>query len=217
MNDDFRQRVFLPVIMPVGAVIGFFGFAFMLSRILLAVEEMASTTIALGLAAYILAIAAIVSAKPRITSRALFVGVTLGIVAIVAAGTIAASIGMRELHAEDGGEAAASSGDQSSAPAPTEAADAAAPDSDQLEFTAIDISFDSAPETASAGRKQVTLVNDGQAQHNVTFPELDDAPVVEADPGETGTGQIDLDPGTYKFICSVPGHEGTMNGELTVE
>lgn len=110
MNNDFRQRVFLPIILPLGVIVGFFGFAFMLSRVLLAVEEGASTAIALGLALYILAIAAIVSSKPKITSRALAVGVTLGLVAVVAAGLIATAAGIREIEhpagtEEHGGEA----------------------------------------------------------------------------------------------------------------
>ena len=221
MNNDFRQRVFLPVILPLGVIVGFFGFAFMLSRVLLAVDEMASTTIAIGLAAYVLAIAAVVSSRPRITSRALAVGVTLGIIGVVAAGLIAAGAGMRDIEhiaAEGEGEAAgeepAGSGD--GAPAP-EATAASSSEEGQLEYVAVDIDFETAPETAAAGPQMVTLTNNGAAPHNVTFPDLDEAPVVEAAPGETATGEIELEPGTYTFICSVPGHETSMNGELTVE
>ena len=218
MNNDFRQRVFLPVILPLGVIVGFFGFAFMLSRVLLAVDEMASTTIAIGLAAYVLAIAAIVSSRPRITSRALAVGVTLGLVGVVAAGLIAAGAGMREIEhiaAEgEGGEEPAGSG--GGAPAP-EATAASAPEAGQLEFVAVDIAFETAPTTGVAGGQTVTLTNNGAAPHNVTFPDLDDAPVVEAAPGETASAEITLEAGTYEFICSVPGHEASMNGELTVE
>ena len=224
MSDDFRQRVFLPVILPVGVIIGFFGFAFMLSRVLLAVEEMASTTVALFIAGYILAIAAIVAAKPRITSRALFVGTVLGILGVVAAGTVAASVGMRELeHGTEGGEHAAEGGEGAPAeggPAPTEGGEEGGGEAaagDTLEFTAVDIQFEAAPTTTKAGTKTVTLVNDGQAPHNVTFPDLGDTPVVEAQGGESAEGEVELEPGTYGYICSVPGHEGTMNGELTVE
>lgn len=220
MNEDFRQRVFLPVILPIGVVIGFFGFAFMLSRVLLAVEEMASTAIAIGLAGYILAIAAIVSSKPRITSRALAVGVSLGLVGVVAAGVIAAAAGMRELeHPEAAveGEPQGPAEGGGTQDLPTEAAEAAAPDEQQLTWTAVDIDFEEAPESTSAGEKTVTLINDGQADHNVTMPDIQDAPIVEAAGGETATDKITLEPGTYEFYCSVPGHEQLMNGELTVE
>ena len=214
MNNDFRQRVFLPIIMPVGAIIGFFGFAFMLSRVLLAVSEGASTAIALGLATYILAIAAIVSSRPRITSRALAVGVALGVVAVVAAGLISASVGMREL---EHGEAGVAEGEGEPAGEGEGASEAAAGGGSELAFTAIDIEFETAPESAKAGEVEVALTNNGQTLHNVTMPKVQDAPIVEADAGATETATVELEPGKYEFFCSVPGHEELMRGELTVE
>lgn len=217
MNNDFRQRVFLPIILPVGVIIGFFGFAFMLSRVLLAVNEGASTTIALGLAAYILAIAAVVASRPRITSRALAVGVTLGVLAVVGAGLISSAAGMRELHVAGEEEAAGESGDVASAPGEGQTADNAATDENQLSFTAVDIEFEEAPETAKAGSLNIALTNNGQTVHNVTMPDVDDAPLVEAGAGETATGVVELEAGKYEFFCSVPGHEDLMKGTLTVE
>ena len=81
-------------------------------------------------------------------------------------------------------------------------------------WVAVDINFESAPSTLPAGEQEITLVNDGQAPHNVT---IDGELAVEAEPGQTATATVNLDPGTHEFICSVPGHEGSMNGELTVE
>ncbi|MDP9405473.1 MAG: hypothetical protein M3O86_02570, partial [Actinomycetota bacterium] len=98
MNSDFRQRVFLPLMLPLAVVAGFIGFAFALSRVLLAVPEAASTTIALAVAGYVLVIAALVAAKPRITSRALTVGVTLALVAVAVTGVVAGAAGMRPLE-----------------------------------------------------------------------------------------------------------------------
>ncbi|HVM20504.1 MAG TPA: plastocyanin/azurin family copper-binding protein [Egibacteraceae bacterium] len=214
MNNDFRQRVFLPIMLPLGVIIGFFGFAFMLSRVLLAVEEMAATAIALGLATYILAVAAVVAAKPRITSRALGVGVTLGVLAIVGAGTVAAAAGMRDLHHTDG-QTPPAVGDQATQELPTPGAVEA--ESDQLMFVAVDIDFSQAPESAPAGDLTITLTNEGQALHNVTIPDLQDTPIVEATAGETASDIVTLEPGTYEYLCSVPGHESLMNGEFTVE
>jgi plastocyanin len=217
MNNDFRQRVFLPIILPVGAVAGFFGFAFMLSRVLLAVDEFASTFIALGLAAYILAIAAIVSSRPRITSRALAVGVSLGLVAVVVSGVLAAGAGMRELeHAGEPATAAESGEGGEGAPAEG-ASEGAQEGGGPLEWVAIDIEFEQAPTTATAGPQEVTLVNNGQAEHNVTIPDLGEDPILVAAGGESVTEEVELEPGTYQFFCSVPGHESLMNGELTVE
>lgn len=219
MNNDFRQRVFLPFLLPLGVIIGFFGFAWMLSRVLLAVPEMGSTVIALGLATYILAVAAVVAAKPRITSRALAVGVTLGIIAVVGSGMLAAGAGMRELeHAPAEGAAGESQGGPEAPDPDPEAQDAAVADEDQLSFTAIDIDFSEAPEgTVPAGETNIVLVNEGQALHNVTIPAIGDSPIVEAAGGETSTETLTLEPGTYEYFCNVPGHESLMSGEFTAE
>jgi plastocyanin len=224
MNNDFRQRVFLPIILPLGVIVGFFGFAFMLSRVLLAVEETASTAIALGLAVYVLALAAVVSSRPRITSRALTVGVALGIVAVVGAGLIASGVGMRELeHAagEEGHGGEGEGGEGETAGGEGEGADQGATqaedEGDQLQWVAIDIEFEEAPTQGKAGEQNVVLVNNGNAPHNVTIPDVSDEPIVEAPPGETVSDVVTLEPGTYEFLCSVPGHESLMKGELTVE
>ena len=81
-------------------------------------------------------------------------------------------------------------------------------------WVAVDISFESAPESIPAGPQTITLVNNGQAVHNVT---IDGETIVEAQGGETQEGEVDLEPGTHEYICSVPGHDSSMNGELTVE
>lgn len=219
MNNDFRQRVFLPIVLPLGVIVGFFGFAFMLSRVLLAVDEMASTTVAIGLAAYVLAIAGIVSSRPRITSRALAVGVSMGLVGVVAAGLIAAGAGMRELeHAEPAAAAEEGGGEPTGEGAPGASEEPAeATEGGSLEWVAVDIAWDSAPTTMPAGEQTITLTNDGAAPHNVTIPDVSDTPIVEAASGESAEGQVSLEPGTYEYYCSVPGHQASMTGELTVE
>ena len=85
-------------------------------------------------------------------------------------------------------------------------------------FVAVDISYESAPETLPAGDVEITLTNNGAAMHNVTFDDISSDPVVEANGGETKTGTVTLEAGqTYAYHCSVPGHESLMNGEVTVE
>ena len=81
-------------------------------------------------------------------------------------------------------------------------------------WVAKDIEFVSAPVELPAGETEITLENTGAAPHNVT---IDGETIVEAGAGATEVGTIDLKPGTYEYICSVPGHEGSMNGELTVK
>lgn len=93
-------------------------------------------------------------------------------------------------------------------------------DGETLAFVANDqLQFDQAPEQTSAGRHAVDLVVEGSINHNVVFAGVaDDLPVVEADGGQTTSGSVELQPGTYTYYCSVPGHRSArMEGTLTVE
>jgi plastocyanin len=81
-------------------------------------------------------------------------------------------------------------------------------------WVAVDIAFDAAPETLPAGETEITLENQGSAVHNVT---IDGETIVEAQGGDTETGSVNLEPGTHEYVCSVPGHDSLMNGEITVE
>ena len=83
-------------------------------------------------------------------------------------------------------------------------------------FVAVDIAFESAPTELPAGEVEITIDNQGAANHNVTIEGVEPAPIVEAAGGETKSATVTLEPGTYTYICSVPGHEGSMNGQLTV-
>ena len=86
------------------------------------------------------------------------------------------------------------------------------------EFVAVDIAFESAPESVPAGDLEVTLKNDGAAQHDVTFEEPGDVTVASANGGETASGTITLEAGTVTYYCSIPGHrDAGMEGTLTVE
>ena len=81
-------------------------------------------------------------------------------------------------------------------------------------WVAEDIAWADAPAEVPAGTVEVTLNNTGSTLHNLT---IDDNVIVEANGGETQTGTIDLKPGTYAYICSVPGHEDLMSGEVEVK
>ena len=100
-------------------------------------------------------------------------------------------------------------------------ADDAAPDvtgdGTSIQIVAGDMYYEPENVSANAGTIEITLVNEGAAEHNVVVEEAGDALVVHADPGQTATGTIDLDPGTYTIYCDIPGHrESGMEGTLTV-
>ena len=63
-------------------------------------------------------------------------------------------------------------------------------------------------------RTEITLRNQGQAPHNFTVEgqNIDQ----DVNPGETETETLELDPGTYDFVCEFH-REAGMTGTLTVE
>ena len=68
----------------------------------------------------------------------------------------------------------------------------------------------------SEGSSTISLVNTDIVEHDLTIDELDFQIAVAV--GETAEGTLtDVEPGTYRFYCTVPGHEANgMVGELVV-
>lgn len=80
------------------------------------------------------------------------------------------------------------------------------------------LAFEPGTLTASAGTVTVELTAEEAINHTFVVEELDDTEVVAADAGETASGSVELEPGTYTFYCDVPGHRAAgMEGNLTVE
>jgi uncharacterized cupredoxin-like copper-binding protein len=80
-------------------------------------------------------------------------------------------------------------------------------------WVAVDVDFAEFDTELTAGAIAITLDNQGNLPHDITIEETGD--VIYADGGETVTEVVTLEPGTYTFFCSIPGHRGTM--EETVE
>jgi uncharacterized cupredoxin-like copper-binding protein len=89
------------------------------------------------------------------------------------------------------------------------------PASPRLEVSATEMAFAPDAVAVEAGEVEVVLHNDGTILHDLR---IDEQPLVlEAVAGETDTGAIALDPGSYAFFCSLPGHrEAGMEGVLEV-
>jgi plastocyanin len=86
-----------------------------------------------------------------------------------------------------------------------------------IEVQASEFAFDPDQITISSeGSTTIRLVNGGIVEHDFTIDELDFQVAVPI--GETAEGTLtDVAPGTYKFYCTVPGHEvNGMVGELVV-
>ena len=196
-----REGLLLPILIPLGAlvVIGLVLFAF--SRILLAISHNAATVVALVVAAGIVATAAFVASRQKVTGGSLLsmVGVTAGI-AMMMGGVALVAVGPEK---EAGGEGTA----QTVALAAPPGAAADGFDTDSLSVKAdepIALEFDN---------------QDPNVPHNVVIFDGPDEKAPELFKGELVTGpekvtyQVDALPaGTYFFHCEV--HPATMQGVI---
>lgn len=81
---------------------------------------------------------------------------------------------------------------------------------DQLDFIPSEISSDT-------GELTIEMVCAGSAPHTLVIEETGEL-VVECTGNSTGEGDVSLEPGTYDFFCSIPGHRRAgMVGVLTIE
>ena len=105
-------------------------------------------------------------------------------------------------------------GTDGSAP-PAEITTAPPPAGDAVTVSGHEFMFDPTTVTIASGGT-VTFTNTGTIEHNFTVKE-DDSIVASAAAGASASVTVDLEPGTYTFVCSVPGHEQAgMTGTLTV-
>jgi len=65
------------------------------------------------------------------------------------------------------------------------------------------------------GPVELELHCEPAVNHNVVIMETGEE-IAVCSPGGIGTGTLDIDPGTYTYVCTVPGHSATMRGELSV-
>jgi plastocyanin len=207
MDNQFRSRIATPILMLIGLVVVIAIIAFSISRVLLAVPALVGTFTALILGAYVLLLAVMIGKRTAITGRTLGAGMAVGLVALLGAGVVAAQAGTREIHHGDeeghgGGEEVASE--------PV----AEIPD-DAFVWVAVDVDFSESPTTIPAGEVTIAIDNQGNLPHNVVLTDL--GVRVDADGNAQAATTVTLEPGTYDYVCDIPGHAGTMNGTIEVQ
>ncbi len=69
---------------------------------------------------------------------------------------------------------------------------------------------------ATEGEISIALVCEDAVNHNLVIEETGDE-VAVCSPGRSDVGTVTLEPGSYTYVCTVPGHERTMRGTLTVD
>jgi plastocyanin len=83
-----------------------------------------------------------------------------------------------------------------------------------------DLAFDQTDVSAKAGTVTIDFDNKQALSHDVKVEDSSGQEIggTELVSSGTTTGTVDLQPGTYTFFCSVPGHrEAGMEGTLTVK
>jgi uncharacterized cupredoxin-like copper-binding protein len=83
-----------------------------------------------------------------------------------------------------------------------------------------DLAFAQKDASASAGSVTIDFDNQQSLQHDVKVEDSSGQELGGTDlvSSGTATATVDLQPGTYTFFCSVPGHrEAGMEGTLTVK
>lgn len=79
---------------------------------------------------------------------------------------------------------------------------------------AVDFKFVGMPKTVSAGAQTFTLVNRGQASHDL---KIGGKKTKLLSPGQKAVVSVVLKKGKYTFLCTVPGHAALgMKGTLIV-
>lgn len=89
----------------------------------------------------------------------------------------------------------------------------------RVTLVAKNFAFEPSKLTVEAGETlRIKFKNKGSLSHNLTFEELD-AGTESIQTGNTRILKIQVDePGTYEFVCTVPGHaQAGMKGKLVVK
>ncbi len=217
-----------PHLMPLGIpVVGMAAIAalmFLVSRILLAVPEAASTAIAIVAAVLIMIGAIVIVRRPAMSSRAVVATLAVAALVMTGGGLVAAKVGQRDIEVH-GSEA---SGEHGEGAAPGEAAGGGAGQAGEgesavtVEITAQDVAFDT-DEIDLPAESEVTVVLDNRddgVSHNLAIYAEDGGgdPVFQgevfAGPGQREYTFTTPAAGVYTFRCDV--HPTQMTGTARI-
>jgi hypothetical protein len=97
-NQQIRNRFMNPIEIPAAGAIAVAAVIFAISRVYLAVPELGAVWVSLGIASLVLAVGALIAAKPKISSNAIAALLLLGAIGALAAGVVSAAVGERQFH-----------------------------------------------------------------------------------------------------------------------
>jgi plastocyanin len=201
LPDPVRDRLLLPLLLPLLAMAAIALYVLNISRVFLAGGNGAASVVTgVIVTVGILVGAAVISAIPRLRSSTLTMTLALLMVVIVSAGLI--TLGPSEEHGEGEG-----GGYQQPEGPPTS----------ELSVDALaSLEFQSDEFTVPGGILEITYVDKG-GSHTLLFDEQEFAGFQLAVPGGPKKGKVEIEEGEYTIYCNVPGHRAAgMEAELVI-
>ncbi|MBL8778898.1 MAG: hypothetical protein JNK12_23405 [Acidimicrobiales bacterium] len=98
VNREIRNRIMLPIEVPVGALLCIGLLVALISRVFLATSKEGSTGVAIVVAVLVLGVATLIATKPRLSANLISGLLLLGGIAVLAGGITAASVGTRDFE-----------------------------------------------------------------------------------------------------------------------
>jgi plastocyanin len=197
--DPVRDRLLLPIALPLLSMLAVFLYVVNVSRVFLASGENLSVLVGTIVTVGILAGGAAISATPRLRSSTLVMGLSGFAVLVLSAGLL--SLGPSEPKETSGGGFKPPAG----------------PPIATLEVDAMpSLSFQAKEFSVPPGVIQVNY-NDLGGTHTLVFDNPKLSGFQLAVPQGPKTGKVQLDPGSYTIYCTIPGHRAAgMQATVTV-